>query len=57
MAITEEEEEEEEARDNCPGKGYLNFGHGMDFTMYQDSFPYSRNPDDKLPGNQPFNDS
>lgn len=41
----------EEARDNCPGKGYLNSGPRTS-RIYQDSFPCSRNPDDKLPGNR-----
>lgn len=41
----------EEARDNCPGKGYLNSGPRTS-RIYQGSFPRSRNPDDKLPGNR-----
>lgn len=41
----------DEARDNCPGKGYLNSGPRTS-RIYQDSFPCSRNPDDKLPGNR-----
>lgn len=41
----------EEARDNCPGKDYLNSGPRTS-RIYQGSFPCSRNPDDKLPGNR-----